>query len=82
MWWAAAPQGYWPADQKRIDEIEALFEGDHGDRRQEIVFIGVNMNKDKITEDLNSCLISGEDFKKGQDHWDLMHNPFVPALSE
>jgi G3E family GTPase len=82
MWWAAAPQEYWPADQKRIDEIEALFEGDHGDRRQEIVFIGVGMDKDKITEDLNSCLISDEDFKKGQDHWDLMHNPFRPDMSD
>jgi G3E family GTPase len=82
MWWIAAPQEYWPSDQETIDEVEKLFEGEHGDRRQEIVFIGVDMDKDKIYENLNSCLISDEDFAKGQDHWSTLENPFLPDLSE
>jgi G3E family GTPase len=57
MWWAAAPQEYWPTDQENIDRIEELFEGENGDRRQEIVFIGVDMDREEITEKLDKCLV-------------------------
>jgi G3E family GTPase len=81
-WWAAAPQEYWPSDQAGIDEIEKLFVGEYGDRRQEIVFIGVDMDKDEIYQNLNSCLISDDDFKKGQEFWNTLENPFLPDLSD
>lgn len=81
-WWVVAPQEYWPSDQAGIDEIEKLFVGEYGDRRQEIVFIGVDMDKDEIYQNLNSCLISDEDFKKGQEFWNTLDNPFLPDLSE
>jgi G3E family GTPase len=82
MWWASAPQEYWPSDQQTIDEIEKFFEGKYGDKRQEIVFIGVDMDKDEIYKNLDSCLVSEIDFKKGQDFWDTLENPFLPDLSE
>lgn len=81
-WWAAAPQEYWPSDQAGIDEIEKLFVGDYGDRRQEIVFIGVDMDRDEIYQNLDSCLVSEEDFKKGQEFWNTLENPFLPDLSD
>jgi G3E family GTPase len=81
-WWAAAPQEYWPSDQDGIDEIEKLFVGEYGDRRQEIVFIGVDMDRDEIYQNLNSCLISDDDFKKGQEFWNTLENPFLPDLSD
>jgi G3E family GTPase len=55
VWWVAAPQEYWPSEQSEIDKIEALYHDDTGDRRQELVFIGQNMNEDKIREELDSC---------------------------
>jgi len=81
-WWAAVPQDYWPHDQQSINQIEKLFEGEHGDRRQEIVFIGVDMNKDEIYKNLDSCLVSDRDFEKGQDFWNTLENPFLPDLSQ
>lgn len=82
LWWDAAPQEYWPSDQGSIDRIEDLFEGDYGDRRQEIVFIGIDMDKETIYSNLNSCLVTDEEFNQGQDCWNTLENPFIPEVSE
>ena len=39
------------------DIVKRLWDEELGDRRQEIVFIGVGMNQDNITATLNTCLV-------------------------
>lgn len=34
------------------------FEGDMGDRRQELVFIGIDIKRKMLTEELNRCLMA------------------------
>jgi len=47
--------------------IKKDFEGVYGDRRQEIVFIGMqDMNEKDITQKLNACLVSDEQWEKLQ----------------
>ena len=46
-WWAALPKESWPSDALP-EQIAADFEGKYGDRRQEIVIIGVNMDQEAI----------------------------------
>lgn len=60
VWWCSMPY----ADRIRYaiyvshkNEIEARWSKDWGDRMNEIVFIGQDMDKKKITIDLESCLI-------------------------
>jgi hypothetical protein len=40
------------------------------------------MDEKEIYEKLDSCLISDEDFMKGQDFWNTLENPFLPDLSD
>jgi G3E family GTPase len=59
-WWSSLPRDEWPADQKQVAEILKDFAEDDemGDRRQELVFIGVNMDREAITRLLDGCLLS------------------------
>ena len=54
-----------------------------GDRQQEIVVIGQSLDKEAITKELEACLVSDEDFAKGQEHWYEMcaegGDPFAEA---
>ncbi len=61
IWWICADNEYWPGDFEEINRIEANFEGEYGDRRQEIVFIGMGINESSITKELNKCLESEQD---------------------
>jgi G3E family GTPase len=57
MWWVATPNEYWPKDEESITKIKSLYYGNTGDRRQEIVFIGLKIDELKLTTSLDKCLI-------------------------
>jgi len=64
VWWAsmslAERYGYgsFVANQ---EQIESRWHKQWGDRMNEIVFIGQDMDKENITEMLNNCLLKGEE---------------------
>jgi hypothetical protein len=71
LWWAATPLQQWPdqgkATSKEVRRIVADFapEADAaakwGDRRQELVLIGIGMKEDKIEDLLDTCLLTDEE---------------------
>ena len=69
-WWAAVPQDRWPVDPESLSQIEGLWAEPWGDRRQELVFIGSNIDKAGLTKRLDAALagdVWGEDpFPKWQ----------------
>ena len=81
-WWSAAPKEYWPEDQDNLVRIQELFVGKYDDRRQEIVFIGVEMDKEEIIKNLDACLVTDHEFENGQEFWLTLENPFLPDLSD
>ena len=57
-WWAAVPQADWPAEGTAAHAAAREdFDGAFGDRRQELVFIGVAMDEAAVVAALDSALL-------------------------
>lgn len=56
-WWTATPQEHWPQDQQSLDQILQHWDADYGDRMQQLVFIGQNLDQAAIIQQLTECLI-------------------------
>jgi G3E family GTPase len=55
-WWASVPRSRWPEDEQSRQFILDNWDPEVGDRRQELVFIGVGMDRAAITARLDACL--------------------------
>ena len=55
-WWAAIPDTDWPEEEGQRQALLADFKGAFGDRRQELVFIGIDMDEAAITAILDEAL--------------------------
>ena len=76
MFWMAVPRDNWPKDPDSLSAIDQLWVEPFGDMRQELVFIGQNLDKDSMTAALNNCLLSEEEVLEGKDHWINLPDPF------
>ena len=81
LFWKAIPKDHWPKDQESIDFIKQKWVEPFGDMRQELVFIGQGLDKDKIIQLLDECLLSESDLLLGKDHWAKFSDPF-PAWNK
>lgn len=81
------PLAYWvdslpKAQQREIfennPEVRELWDSQFGDRHTKLVFIGMDLDKEQITEDLERCLLSGTEM---DEDWSAFRNPFPWQLS-
>mmetsp|Transcript_2194 Transcript_2194/g.3610 ORF Transcript_2194/g.3610 Transcript_2194/m.3610 type:complete len:598 (+) Transcript_2194:105-1898(+) len=81
-WWTAVPEEDWPEAGPSRDVILAdwQMEGVYGDRRQEIVFIGVGMDEVKICEQLDCALLNDEEVAKYGIRWTSVPDPPHPSV--
>ncbi|MEM1329442.1 MAG: zinc metallochaperone GTPase ZigA [Planctomycetota bacterium] len=75
-WWAVAPKAHWPQDPESVQWIESKWTEPYGDRRQEIVMIGVDLDEAHAKALLDSCLLSDEEFAEGVETWATWEDPF------
>lgn len=68
-WWASVPQDSWPASDALRDYLQKHWQEPWGDRRQEIVFIGADIDWPALTARLDAALMP-EDYD-GTDAHDL-----------
>ena len=78
MFWKATPKDNWPTDKESLSTIMSQWEEPFGDMRQELVFIGQGLDKEKMISDLDECLVSEDDLLKGEEFWTTMNDPFPP----
>jgi G3E family GTPase len=60
-WWCSIPPERWPDDSGWRTMMRDLWDPVYGDRRQELVFIGLEMNEANIRARLDACLVGSED---------------------
>jgi G3E family GTPase len=78
-WWAAVPRNRWPEDGSFEEFVVRHWDRIWGDRRQELVFIGIGMDKIAIIAALDACLLPVEAFTP--EDWANLDDPF-PAWRE
>ncbi|WP_027469513.1 zinc metallochaperone GTPase ZigA [Deefgea rivuli] len=75
-WWASVPKAHWPTEDEQIDSIMDRWDDDFGDRKQELVFIGIDMDEALLRERLNQCLLSDAELALGMQNWSALNDPF------
>ena len=77
-WLAAVPESEWPAeDEQALEHFRKQLAGKYGDRRQEFVVIGQNMDAEKLRAKLEECLLTEEELALGIERWpDEIPDPF------
>lgn len=61
----------------RVLALEAAGFWEHpDDRKQELVFIGCEMDDDAIHHALNDCVLTSAEYHAGERAWSAMHDPF------
>ncbi len=81
-WWRFVPKNQWPEDQESTAAIMQHWTEDTGDCRQELVFIGQNIDFALLTCELETCLLSDDEMALGVEGWRLLADPFGPWFDE
>lgn len=76
VWWADLPRDQWPTDPAERADILAEFDGENGDRRQELVFIGRYLDEARWRAALDAALMTPAEMSGGPAVWDRIADPF------
>ena len=84
------PQAKWLAacveseqhDDETAEYIGKVWEPEFGDRRQEIVFIGAEMDREELERAMNLALLTEEEMLLGAAAWSLFEDPFAAMFAE
>jgi G3E family GTPase len=77
-WWDAIPRKSWPKDRELVARLTQGWHQIWGDRRQELVFIGMReMDKAAIKAELDACLVKPQAMGLAdQRSWSKLRDPF------
>jgi G3E family GTPase len=80
-WWASVPRNLWPRYPEFARLMQRHWDPRWGDRRQELVFIGVGLDRQAISAALDNCLVGTEEgfdpnlIKTLRDPFPAWHHP-------
>lgn len=81
-WWRFVPKNQWPQDQESVQAIMGNWIPSVGDCRQELVFIGQNIDFLQLSAELDACLLTDEEMAMGVEGWRSLPDPFGPWHEE
>jgi G3E family GTPase len=79
-WWASMPEQEWP--EEYLSDIQSQWAEPWGDCRQELVFIGQNVDADKVRRELDDCLLTNAELAEGPDAWRNYKDDFPQWFSD
>ncbi|MBS7662676.1 GTP-binding protein [Pseudomonas lalucatii] len=81
-WWRFVPEAQWPQDAESQATIMGKWHATVGDCRQELVFIGQNLDFARLRRELDACLLNDAEMAAGPQAWALLPDPFGPWAEE
>ncbi|HMZ53967.1 MAG TPA: zinc metallochaperone GTPase ZigA [Nitrospira sp.] len=81
-WYAAIPETEWPDDEAEHRRIGGGWDAEFGDRTQELVVIGRNMDQISLTSMLDECLLTDEEWRQGLAAWSRAEDPFPRQVND
>jgi G3E family GTPase len=81
-WWRFVPKSQWPQDEESVAAIMGNWQLSTGDCRQELVFIGQNIDFTQMRAELDACLLTDAEMALGVEGWRQLADPFGPWYEE
>ena len=81
-WWRFVPKNQWPQDVESTAAIMENWSAAAGDCRQELVFIGQNIDFVQLNAELDDCLLTDDEMALGVEGWSVFADPFGPWYEE
>jgi G3E family GTPase len=76
FWWASVPRDGWPQTPGFEEAAMKHWDSSAGDCRQELVFIGIDMDEAAIRKSLEACLLTRAEYEAGQFARQNLPDPF------
>jgi G3E family GTPase len=81
-WLAAVDPADWDLDDEERAEVAARWHPQWGDRRQELVLIGVDLDHDDVLARLDATLLTDDELVGGPDTWAHLSDPLPDWLAD
>ncbi|MBK9372014.1 MAG: GTP-binding protein [Deltaproteobacteria bacterium] len=74
--WASIPREEWPTDEAERPDLQPEWVEPWGDRRQQLVLIGIQMDEAALRAGLDACLLTDAELDAGPESWAEYEDPF------
>ncbi|WP_313576071.1 zinc metallochaperone GTPase ZigA [Pseudescherichia sp.] len=81
-WWTSIPRERWPQDEESLQFIMANWVEGVGDARQELVFIGMEMDEARLRAQLDAALLTDREMAEGPQRWTHYEDPLDPWFED
>jgi G3E family GTPase len=82
MWWAAVPRAHWGHPSGQRPDEQPGWHPRYGDRGQQLVFIGMDLDEAAVRRRLDACLLDEALARANSDVWEKLPNPFPELPAE